>query len=189
MELSKEIVDAKSAEYLEEQTDEQIQLEQRLLNTLPHSFTTGSIAFNDIIDIIEWKASRNRTDFKSSNEPEYVVAAVDLVTQNIPTALKINILSTLNWVQVPTASAILMFVNPQKYTVIDQRAWRTLHKTGELTRGEADQTRYNASDYEHYLSICRQLSVRYDTDLRTLDRALFQLDKSGPEIHREDSDT
>lgn len=187
MELSKELIDSKSSEYLGEEKDDHVQLEKRLLETLPQSFATGSVAIEDVYEIIEWKANRNWNDFKTSNDPEEVLAAVDLVTQSIPTSLKINILSTLNWVQVPTASAILMFVNPQKYTVIDQRAWRILHETGELTR-KKKQDEFDAKDYEQYLSVCRQISARHGRDLRTLDRALFRLDKSGSEILSEYSD-
>jgi hypothetical protein len=78
----------------------------------------------------------------------------------------IEILDRLHGVGVPVASAILTTVNPEKYTIIDIYALKSLG----VTDGPTNKVDY----YLAYLRKCRQLAQQFQIALRTLDHALWQ---------------
>ena len=59
-----------------------------------------------------------------------------------------------------------MFIDPDRFTVIDKRAWRTLREAGYI---EEECENPSLEDYLIYLGICRALATEYDVDLRNLD--------------------
>jgi hypothetical protein len=85
-----------------------------------------------------------------------------------PERLRHRVLDLLGGVGVPVASALLTVCQPTRFTVIDYRAIETLQAHGELDGWPS---------YPDYLQVCRALADRVGTDLRTLDRALWQWSK------------
>ncbi|TYB91845.1 hypothetical protein FXF53_29310 [Micromonospora sp. WP24] len=85
-----------------------------------------------------------------------------------PERLRHRILTLLDGVGVPMASALLAVCNPRLFTVVDFRAIETLQLHRELD---------DAPAYPVYLEVCRAVAERVGTDLRTLDRALWQRSK------------
>jgi hypothetical protein len=81
------------------------------------------------------------------------------------------------------ASAMLMAHDPQRFTVLDVRAYRSLlmlAQTGVLTGNGVDSTRLlerarftAAGTWLAYLDACRTLAATVGCSLRDLDRALF----------------
>ncbi len=98
-----------------------------------------------------------------------------IVLNNIPVEWKIKHLTLLSGIGVLITSSFLLFMDPNKYTVIDRRVWNTLHKTSHLPE---KQTEFTVDNYKEYLDICRKLSEKFDVSLRTLYRALFQIDNN-----------
>lgn len=82
----------------------------------------------------------------------------------------IAVLVGLAGVGIPVASAILTMMFPARFTVIDKRALKSL---GILKN---DGTVWF---YLEYLKECLKLAKRYDVELRTLDRALWQANGNG----------
>jgi hypothetical protein len=78
----------------------------------------------------------------------------------------VEILDRLHGVGVPTASAILTTILPEKYTIIDVYALKALGVTDELK----DKVDY----YLAYLTKCRELAHQFNVTLRTMDHALWQ---------------
>ena len=77
----------------------------------------------------------------------------------------ISVLCGLTGVDTPVASAILTWINPERYTVIDFRALEALgNETNDRT----------VNFYLCYLSACRRLAKEHGVSLRNLDRALWQ---------------
>jgi hypothetical protein len=79
----------------------------------------------------------------------------------------IAVLTGLNGVQVPVASAILTAIHPERFTIIDFRALQALNAAQPIT----------LDFYLDYLDECRRLAKANNVDLRTLDRALWQWSK------------
>lgn len=67
-----------------------------------------------------------------------------------------------------TASAILMATNPQRYTVYDVRANKSLEALRMLQTDECQGVWLN------YLESCRRVSRRADQPLRRVDQALYK---------------
>ena len=142
------------------------------LETLPEAFTDGSWSMEDLEWIVRWKSSRSIGYFERNDRED--------VTQHVNDALaadsvseKVDILSELDGVQVRMASAILLFVNPDRFTVLDWRAWDVLHENGYLPDEMPDDPA--VEDYLLYLGACWAIANEYDVTLRTLDRALWAL--------------
>jgi thermostable 8-oxoguanine DNA glycosylase len=87
---------------------------------------------------------------------------------------KVEALTSLSGIGVPVASAVLLFINPDRFTVIDERAWNVLQETGYLPQELSDDP--TVDEYLLYLGACWTLANEYDVSLRTLDRALWVLD-------------
>ena len=78
------------------------------------------------------------------------------------------------------ASAILTIVLPDRFGVIDVRAWATLYRWKLVTNVK---TSFVPDDYGLYLKIIRRLSNRANLTPRKVDMALFAYDdehRNGP---------
>lgn len=86
---------------------------------------------------------------------------------------KVKRLRSLDGVQVRMASALLLFMDPTAYTVLDVNAWETLQDSGNLYAELP--TDPDADDYLRYLGVCHTLANDLGIELRILDRALWVL--------------
>lgn len=147
--------------------------EDEMLDSLPAKFRDGTVNWDDYVWIITWKSGGRSLPYFERNDRAYVDHVIELVLRDIPAAWKIRHLTTLDGVKAPTASAFLTFIDPERYTVLDYRAWTVLHRCRVLREPPASE--YDAADYAEYLRACRRVASEHDVDLRTLDRALFEL--------------
>ena len=168
--LDSETIQTHAEKYLKEgMTDD----EEEKLVSLPAKFREGTVEWDDYLWIITWKSGGRAQPYFERNDHEYVDHVIGLVLRDIPASWKIRHLSTLHGVKVPTASSFLAFMDPERYTVMDYRAWSVLHSCGVLREPPASE--YRAADYAEYLRVCRDVSDDYEVELRTLDRALFTM--------------
>jgi hypothetical protein len=147
--------------------------EDEMLASLPAKFRDGTVNWDDYVRIIRWKTGGRALPYFERNDREYVDHIIELIVQSMPASWKIRHLGTLDGVKAPTASAFLTFIDPERYTVIDYRAWGVLHNCGILREPPANT--YDDTDYTEYLRTCRSVADDYDVGLRTLDRALFEM--------------
>jgi len=117
-----------------------------------------------------WK--KLEADF-DSNPCERIATTLALADKAKSEAEAVGALIKLSGVGVPTASAILMAIYPERYTVIDQLALRAL---GISNQEIAFYVLYNAA--------CRDLAREHGVCLRTLDRALWEYGKRHPPKRR-----
>lgn len=80
----------------------------------------------------------------------------------------------LKGVGYPVASAILMFHDPRKYTVIDRNAWYALYLLNRVNTSKPP-SRLSGKVYAAYNSKCRQVSAKWGIALRETDRMLWAL--------------
>jgi len=78
----------------------------------------------------------------------------------------------LHGVSVPTASAILTLLDPDRYGVIDIRVWQLLHALG-VVDGNRGGTGLTVSQWEQFLAVIRSHSVRFKVSARDIERSLF----------------
>ncbi|MEV4119970.1 hypothetical protein [Micromonospora sp. NPDC049645] len=121
---------------------------------------------DDLLDVVRWKSPRSTTYIGRNSDSD--IKELTRIALAAPERLQHRVLCLLEGVGVPIASALLTVWEPSIFTVIDYRAIETLRAQGELDR---------EPDYTHYLQVCAALTKRVGTDLRTLDRALWQWSK------------
>lgn len=134
------------------------------------NIANGDFSIPNLRIIIEWKSARI-AGLIEKNSPSDVAKALRFAADSRTSEKSaIQTLCALKGVGIPVASAILTMVYPDKYTIIDFRALEALG----VKQGSGEDT---VDYYLEYLQACRILAQRCKTDLRTLDRALWQWSK------------
>lgn len=139
-----------------------------------------------LLDILYWKLNpRNYTSAEKQSKEKDSIEDIQKATArafSVDEAGKsLEALTELMGVGPAVASTILMFYKPEKYTVLDQHAWRTAVELG--MDGEKKDNGYTGGEYAQYNNWCH--SILHDVnregheilDLRQLDIALHSLGK------------
>ncbi|MDN5748486.1 MAG: hypothetical protein L0H64_08255 [Pseudonocardia sp.] len=144
------------------------QTERHLLDVIgPGVAERGYFRRDDLIAVGRWKSARSLSRLNAN--PDGDIEDITRAALASPDRLKHRLLHLLHGVRTPMASALLTIWAPARFTVIDFRAIETLQACGELT--DPDPL------YQPYVAVCRTISDRVGTDLRTLDRALWAWSK------------
>lgn len=134
---------------------------------------------NELEEILKWKlrsqygrqkAKRKVNTPKNINAITKVAFNISHNDNDIETALKLKLLSTLTGVEIPVASAILTLCYPQKYVVIDFRNWRQVYKSDKT------KTTYTTADYIKYLKHIQEQAKKYGVTPQEFDIAIWQKD-------------
>lgn len=192
MELSPAVIETKAAEYPDIQPLSTV--EEEHLEMLPSTLERGDYGWRDIEWIVQWyfrrflgsypdTERRSVEDAFGENSYEAVHDAIDAAIEGTGTTEKLRPLLELTGVDVAVGSAFLQFLDPDDYLVVGEFEWNVLYRAEELTQEYPPSL--TVDDYERYLTTCREISRRSDSDLQTLYRALWVIgqdwDTSGSE--------
>lgn len=133
------------------------------------------------LHMIAKKKSRRRAELVWKNDPKVVEQITELAFAIDDDLKPLQLLCVLDGVNVPTASSILSWLFPEKWPVIDQRAWRTLQSAGVVTTRPSG-TALGVSQWRVYLPAVRTLQAQLDGLAKTpqqVDRLLYGLDVLG----------
>jgi hypothetical protein len=173
MTLTRRLLEQKVNDYEEPQYDEELDR----LDSLPDKFESGDWTQDDLKWIITWKVGRafEKPTLRHflSNPDERISDAIETAVTARAVGDKVDALTSIKGVGVPVASAILLFIDPERFTVIDERAWGALREMEYIDRELSEDP--TIEEYVLYLGVCRSLANEYDVDLRMLDRALWAL--------------
>lgn len=122
----------------------------------------------EFITVCRWKTPRSAPRV-ARNSARSIRRATGRAISTADETGRMQALLELEGVGVPTASTLLYFVFPESYPILDVRALESL--------GVKARSVYPIGFWLEYLSACRGLAERYDVDLRTLDKALWQHSK------------
>jgi thermostable 8-oxoguanine DNA glycosylase len=175
MDLSRHVLEQQERLYAKE--EDLYEEEVARVESLPTSFEKGEWSHEDLEWIIEWKVgvfTKPTLKHLRKNDDEEIQARIEEAVHESSIRTKVEALTSLTGIGVPVASAILLFVNPNRFTVIDERAWNVLQQTGYLSQDLSDDP--TVEEYLLYLGTCWALANEYDVTLRTLDMALWALD-------------
>jgi hypothetical protein len=174
MDLGQRVLEQQEPRYAEE--EDMYEEEVARLKSLPTAFEEDEWSRDDIEWIIEWKVGvfvkpvlRNLRE----NDDEKVQTRVEEAVHETSIRSKVEALTSLQGVGVPVASAILLFIDPERFTVIDKRAWGALREMEYIDRELSEDP--SVDEYLMYLGACWTLANEYDVSLRTLDMALWAL--------------
>jgi thermostable 8-oxoguanine DNA glycosylase len=183
MDLGTRAIQALATRYEEIAADseEYFDKEERSLETLPKDFRTGDWTIDDLEWILQWKLvafpwdEQQIQEFRRENGDSEIRSVVNDAIEAPSELEAVESLRSLHGVGVPMASAILLFVNPERYPVLDKHAWETLREIGYLEHDLSDEP--SVEEYLSYVEVCRTLATEYEVGLRTLDRALWVIGK------------
>jgi hypothetical protein len=119
--------------------------------------------------VCAWKTPRSRPKVQANGAAAIRAATAIALSPASTERARIEALTSLEGVGVPTASTLLYFAFPGDYPILDVRA---LHALGHKPRSV-----YPASYWLAYLEACRDLAARHGVSLRMLDKALWQWSK------------
>jgi thermostable 8-oxoguanine DNA glycosylase len=127
----------------------------------------------DFFAIVIWKSNRAKTKIQSGLHAagKTVEELMREVSQAETPQGKVKALTQVWGIGLAMASAILTVCYPDKFTVLDYRAWETL--TGESMAGLPQRFPESAEEYVQYCQACRRLAHQVGLSLRDLDRALW----------------
>jgi len=192
MELTRSLVETRAEEYRE--TEPLYTVEQEHVEMLHDTFASGEFGWRDVEWVVQWYFRRylgaypdeKRREIENSvrdNDFDDVIDTLSAVadvgesegkqTENAETRSRLELLTTLEGVDVPIASAFLLFVFPDRYVVVGEREWRVLSETGELAESYPEPP--SVEEYLRYDAVCRGLTERFGVDAWTLYRALWRL--------------
>ncbi len=120
--------------------------------------------------IVRWKSARSLGYFARNNDANLLTVTVVAALDDADDTSALRTLTRLHGVKERVGSAILAVYRPHRYTVMDQRAYKTLVALKELPdlRGTSW-----LGTWAPYLNACRRIEQRSGCGLRTIDRALF----------------
>lgn len=122
--------------------------------------------------------SRRRADLVLKNDPDAVEQITELAFSLRDDVKPLQLLCVLDGVNIPTASSVLSWLFPERWPVIDQRAWRALHKAGVVT-SRPSGTALGIPQWRAYLQAVRALQPELGGLAKTpqqVDRLLYGLD-------------
>ena len=159
--------------YIEAMRKKDRKEEERIRKVLvPKIRKRGYLKKQDLIEICDWKTRRRAHKHYKKNSPKFIKEVTKLMFSTKEERLRIEILTLLDGVRWPVASAILHFVFPKKYPILDFRALWSL--------SVAVPNKYTYDFWQDYCDCCRKLAKGNKVDLRTLDRALWKYSKAYP---------
>lgn len=127
----------------------------------------GYLTKNELQKVAYWKSPRS-SGHVEKNDPDHIKDITSCAFTAKSERARIRVLSCLDGVGLPTASAILHLFHKDRYPIYDFRALWSI--------GERNDD-YSFSFWWDYVTFGRELADRNDIDMRTLDRALWQFSK------------
>ncbi len=136
----------------------------------------GHLTKIQLIKILRWKSPRPLKHYQTNDE-ERVKTITKLAFEMPDDKLKIHVLTALNGVNYPSASAILMFFDSLNYPVLDIRVWQQLHQAGLVTINARGQG-FTLRQWEIYLNVIRRLAGSLNISARQVEKRIFDHDKN-----------
>ena len=144
-------------------------IEDYLFNTIgPRIREQGFIEFDDFYQICMWKSARQKQNYLKNKDTVKDISRKAFAEKD--ESLKMWLLLELNGVGIPTASAILTIVFPNKYAVIDIRCIQMLNKIDIKILETITINRWL-----EYLNIMRELAHENNLTPLQIDQVLFSM--------------
>jgi hypothetical protein len=158
----------------EELTTEEDQDTQKLIDELQCVQERGYLTKDEFMKIGIWKSPRPK-HWYLSNSDETIAETTKKVFATDYEKRRIQLLTELVGVRIPTASAILMLTNPKEYGVIDIRVWEVLYQYGSV-KVNPTGTNFSFENWYNYLMKLRYFAEKHGVKARDVERTLFEHD-------------
>lgn len=149
--------------------DRDVKAERAFENDFREARSRGYLPKELFVRVARWKSVRNTRNYELNTEAD-IRTATAAAFQGSDDAASIGALVQLHGVAFRTASAILHWMRPEKFPILDYRVMAAL---GETAPKSYDDIRL----YIRIADRIREMALRHSLDLRTIDRALWTWDK------------
>lgn len=125
----------------------------------------------EFMDIGMWKSPRPKKLYLENSEEDIV----GITTKAFATKFekrKMELLTELKGVSIPTASAILMLTDPASYGVIDIRVWQILYLYGSVKHNPKG-IGMDFDNWYNYLMKLRYYAKKFGVSARDIERTIF----------------
>lgn len=139
--------------------------ETQLINLKLSVQQAGHITKQQLRVVAKWKSNRS-AGYMERNEESYVKEITSWAFSTTEERSRIEVLTLLDGVLWPSASAILHLYHKDRFPVLDFRALWSVN--------ENEPKQYSFPFWWEYVEFCRDVARRNSVDMRTLDRALWQ---------------
>ncbi len=146
---------------------------QELIEELAHVRKKRNLTKPELIKICRWKSPR-AIRYIASNREKRIMKITKAAFAARSERDKLALLTDLNGVSVPMASAILTLTNPKRYGVIDIRVWQLLFKMGTVGTNKGGAN-FNFKQWYRFLRILRYYAKMYAVGARDVERTLFRV--------------
>lgn len=146
---------------------DQYELEKQLYKKGHEYLKRGWLEKSEFLTICLWKSRRPKNLYSLNSENE-IKTATRLSFAEKDEIHKVEHLTKLHGVRIPTASAILSVTNPKKYPIIDERCIQSLNDLGIIK-----WKRITESNWLKYLEVVRELGATYNKTARDIEKGLF----------------
>ena len=144
---------------------------EELIGRLSHIKRQAYFTKPEFIEMCGWKSPRPRHLYESNTSAEVRRVSAEVFAANCERR-KLELLTSLKGVGVPTASAILTLTDPQAYGVIDIRVWQLLYQFGVVATRRSG-VGFSCDDWIEFLERLRGWARRFNVTVRDVERALF----------------
>ena len=148
----------------------------KIVKRLAHVRVDRELSRGEFLDICYWKSPRGirRCEQNSATKVEQITRKVFATRSEKE---KIDQLTDLEGVSIPTASAILTLTDPVNYGVIDIRVWQVLHALRAVTSNPKGQ-HFTFDHWDQFLQILRHHSRLLRVSTRQIELTLFTYHRS-----------
>jgi hypothetical protein len=144
-----------------------------LIERLRPARVRGHFTRGEILIVARWKSPRSQP-LVASNSPARVRRATAAALRAESERERLESLVALRGISVPTASAALTLIDPERYGVIDIRVWRLLHSVGAV-EGNPRGAQFTFAQWEQFLAVIRGLATLNAVSARAIERTLFAI--------------
>lgn len=142
-----------------------------LIKDLRHVKKAKVLTKDELIKVCRWKSPRTIRLIKSNSEKAIRSRTKKAFTTRSEQR-KIELLTSLNGVSLPMASAILTLTNPKRYGVIDVRVWQLLYAM-ESVKKNPKGVGFTFKHWYHYLKKLRYHAKELGKPVRAIEYTLF----------------
>jgi len=144
----------------------------RLIRALVRARRRGWLTRAEFLAACRWKSARAVRHHRANGEAR-IRAVTRAVFRTSSERRRMALLTELDGVSAPTASAILTLTGPRRYGVLDIRVWQLLYRMAAVRRNPAGR-HFTIGDWLEFLVLLRRSARRHRVTVRALEIALFR---------------
>jgi len=143
----------------------------KLMKFLKDVKKRGYFNKEEFLEMGMWKSPRPKQRYLKNSEEEIISISKKVLATKFEKR-RIELLTSLNGVSIPTASAILTLIDPKSYGVIDIRVWQVLYLYGSV-KDRPDGTNFDFNNWYNYLMKLRYYAKKFKVSVRDIERTIF----------------